>query len=276
MMEGIDKAAYAAQKRQEKEKYNKDLTAAIGTIAKDKNWLQVYLEVQGRLPSYSVGNAIMIAIQYPVARHVRLATEWADIGVKPLRGVKGITILVPGKQYQRQDGSIAQGYDVRRAFDISQTSAGSFDQRPPRRQNTDLLRGLLDYQKGGWQYATTDDGQSARYDPDTNTIYVRRHQPFSTLFPVLAKEIICADLVMSKKIAPSTIPDIATCVAWMLCSHYELTTDGLQLPEPASVMGADPNQYRQQLTQLTSELRSIINFTEKVIAKSQKLQEAAL
>lgn len=273
MEAGFDKAAYAEQKKAEKQKYNEDLTQAMAAMATDRELLRQYLEVHGRLPSYSVGNAIMVAIQYPEARQIRLATEWADLNIKPLRGVKGISILVPGKHYEKGDGTLAQGYDVKRAFDISQTSAGINAQYPARPRNRDLLRGLLDYQKGGWLYEAIDEGEPARYDPGTNTVYVRKGQQFTPLYPALAREIICADLLMRRGVQREKAEPVAVCVAWMLCSHYDLSTDGLELPDPKLVMGEDPQQYRQRLSELSGELRSVVNFSEKVISKARHDRE---
>lgn len=275
-MDDREKAAYAEQKRQEKQQYNQDLKQAMLVMAQDKEKFRIYLEVQGRLPSFSVGNTLMIATQYPNARQVRLSTEWADIGVRPLRSTKGIAILVPGSPYPRQDGSMAQGYDVRRAFDISQTSAAAHEKSAPRPSNTTLLRGLLDYQKGAWLYETVPEGADAQYDPQRHVITIRRQQQFAPLFCALAQEIVCADLLMRKNLHREAAAPVAACVTWMLCSRYRIEPCGVEIPEPKIIMGADSNNYRKCLEEIVSPMRSISNFMDTVISKAAKQKEAAL
>lgn len=275
-MSEIDKAVYAEQKRQEKQEYNQTVAQALSAMAADPEKLRIYLEVQGRLPAYSVGNAVMVAVQYPAARHVKLSTEWSDMNVKPLRGVKGIAILVPGKPYKRQDGTVAQGYDVRRAFDISQTTAAAHENAMPRPANTTLLRGLLDYQKGAWLFQTADEGEPARYFPEQQTIVIRKNQQFSSLFPALAKEVVCAELLLLKGLQREKAEPMACCITWMLCSHYQIDPVGIALPSPEAVMGTDSQAYRERLSDLVTPLRSLVNFMDKCISKAEKEREAAL
>lgn len=266
----IDPAAYGAQKKEERERYYTRVQSLMEQLARDPERFRLYLQVQSRFPSYSVGNALMIAAQFPSARQIRLSQEWADMGVKPLRGVHGIEILVPGKQYTRPDGSIGRGFDVKKAFDISQTTAGVDARRPPRPTERTLLRTLLDYQKGGWSYQLIDEGENARYDPQSNTVCILQRQPLEKVYPILAREILCADLLMQQGLQRENAEPTAVCVAWMLCARYDIPPTGLTLPAPETVLGADPGKYRQALQKLTSELRPVVNFAEKVISKERE------
>lgn len=276
MGDGYDKAAYAQQKRQEKQQYNEQLSSAMASMATDSEKFRLYLEVQGRLPLYSVGNAIMVAMQFPEARRLRLSSEWASLGIQPRRGQKGIAILVPGSQFKKPDGSIGQGYDVRRAFDISQTTAAAQPDPTSKPTEQDLLRGLLDYQKGAWEIKTADNCEPARYDPEQTTIFIRKQQQFAPLFSALSREVICADIHLRKGVGRIEAEPVAECVAWMLCSRFEVQPAALTLPNPNIIMGMDDKAYRYRLAELVEPLRSLLNYMDKSIAKSRKSREVAI
>lgn len=266
----IDPEAYGIQKKEERERFYARVQALMEQAAHDPDRFQLYLQVQARFPSYSVGNALMIAAQYPNARQIRIAQEWSDMGVKPLRGVHGIEILVPGRQYTRADGSIGRSFDVKKAFDVSQTTAGLDARREKPSSQRTLLRTLLDYQKGGWSFALVNDGEIARYDPQSNTVYILQKQPLEKVYPILAREILCADLLMQQGLQRAGAEPIAVCVAQMLCARYDIPPTGLTLPTPETVLGTDPAKLRENLQKLTASLRPIVNFTEKIIAKERE------
>lgn len=262
----MDPAAYAAMKKTEREQYYAKVESLLGQIARDPEKFALYLTIQGRMPAYSLGNALMIAAQYPEARQIKLATQWADLGVKPLKGTRGIQILVPGKTYLRADRTLGQAFDVKKAFDISQTTAAQ-EARPPRPTKRMLLKALLDYQKGGWQYKLLDQGPAAHYDPESNCLYLLRRQTPEALFPVLAREVLRADLHIRRVKTDAPAEDVATCGAYMLCAHYDISPEGLTLPDPAQIMGGDPQWYRSRLKETTQPLRSLISHCERITAK---------
>lgn len=251
---------YARQKRAEKQKYNQDLTEALARMAENPAFWRTYLEVQGRLSQLSVGNAMMVARQYPAARLLRLSTEWDALGVRPLRGAQGIALLIPGEPYRRQDGSLAQGYDVRRAFDVSQTNYKG--QLPAMPDQQTLLRGLLEYQKGAWEFRVHSDGEDARYDPTAHVLSIRRQQPFAPLYPALAREVVCADLLLRYQLPREESEPLAISAAYMLCSRYRANPVDLDLPDPRAVMGADAGAFRAKLSMLLDPLRGVIHATE--------------
>ena len=97
-------------------------------MGREGGLLQAYLDVQARFDLYSVSNAILIAAQCPEATRLADFDSWKARGMYVRRGADAITILEPGKEYQRDDGSVGVSYNVRKVFDISQTRAAP---RPP-------------------------------------------------------------------------------------------------------------------------------------------------
>ena len=66
---------------------------------------------------------LLILAQKPDATQLKDFDGWKDAGASIKRQQKGISILEPGEEYEREDGSIGTSYNVKRVFDISQTTA---------------------------------------------------------------------------------------------------------------------------------------------------------
>ena len=82
-----------------------------------------YLDVQGRFDRYSVNNAILVSAQMPEATQLKERAAWKQSRVYVNKDAQKIVILEPGKEYTREDGSKAVGYNAKEVFDVSETSA---------------------------------------------------------------------------------------------------------------------------------------------------------
>lgn len=267
-----NKELFLAQKQAEKDAYLNGVRDALERLPANPSEFSRYLTIQGRLPDYSVGNALSIVRYCPDARVVRLYANWEKLGYKPKVGMKGIPVLVPGTEYTRPDGTHGRHYDLRKAFDISHLQGSPA--LPLRPGNRVLLRGLMEYQAGGWEYTSVKDGPDALYDPSSNSISIREQQPIQYLFPALAREISAADLMMREGGTYEDVLPRAVCIAWMLCSHYELPPANLKLPQPEAVMGTDPRDYRRQLDRLRLPVMSMVNSVENVVRRQERAKEA--
>ena len=123
----FDKTVWAARKQAEREGVYAMIDSYTQDMGREGGLFQAYLDVQARFDLYSVSNAILIAAQCPEATRLADFDSWKASGVYVRRGEDAITILEPGKEYQRDDGSVGVSYNVRKVFDISQTRAA---QRP--------------------------------------------------------------------------------------------------------------------------------------------------
>ena len=92
--------------------------------------LKRYLAVMGRFHRYSVGNAMLIALQRPEATHVAGFRTWKKLGRQVNKGEKGIQILAPITRRQKvvlendeelEDETLV-AFRPCYVFDISQTS----------------------------------------------------------------------------------------------------------------------------------------------------------
>ena len=119
----FDKDAWAAKKQQERESAYELIDNTAMEIVGNGEIFQAYLDVQARFDRYSVGNALLITAQSPEATRLADFDTWKSGGVYVKRGEDGIVILEPGKEYEREDGSVGVSYDVKKVFDISQTNS---------------------------------------------------------------------------------------------------------------------------------------------------------
>ena len=186
-----DKSAWIARKQQEREAVYAQIDEAVSTMASDGPRFQTYLDVQARFDRYSVANAVLIASQMPEATRLGDFDAWKASGAYVKRGAVGLSILEPGKEYRREDGSVGVAYNVKKVFDISQTNA----QRPNKKTLPDdrqLLRALLN--DPPCKIEVTDevpDGRKVAYIPDekNGAILVRQGLDAHTIFRGLAQEL---------------------------------------------------------------------------------------
>ena len=103
----FDKTVWAARKQAEREGVYAMIDSYVQDMGREGGLFQAYLDVQARFDLYSVSNAILIAAQCPEATKLADFDSWKANGVYVRRGADAITILEPGKEYQRDDGSVA-------------------------------------------------------------------------------------------------------------------------------------------------------------------------
>lgn len=119
----FDKEAWAEKKQAERQSvYDLADTTAV-EVSADGSKFQSYLDAQTRFSRYSATNVLLILAQKPEATQLKDFNGWKEAGASIKRQQKGISILEPGEEYERADGSIGTSYNVKRVFDISQTTA---------------------------------------------------------------------------------------------------------------------------------------------------------
>ena len=139
----FDKTVWAARKQAEREGVYAMIDSYTQDMGREGGLFQAYLDVQARFDLYSVSNAILIAAQCPEATRLADFDSWKASGVYVRHGADAITILEPGKEYQRDDGSVGVSYNVRKVFDISQTRAAQRPAPATVRDERLLLKALM-------------------------------------------------------------------------------------------------------------------------------------
>ena len=219
MNEVFDKESWANRKQQDRESAFAIVDDALKKMSTDTNVFQTYLDVQSRFERYSVSNAMMVASQKPEATNLADANTWRGKGGFIRKGQTGILLMEPGNSYTRKNGSTAVSINVKRVFDISQTTL--FQPQEPA-QNQDirlLLNAMVRYApcKVDFRDALPGD-QSALYSPQEKTVFVRRGQSMEDTFRGVAQEL--ADAYMDTgSYNWEANAFLARCVANILCQR---------------------------------------------------------
>ena len=230
----FDKAAWAARKQAEREGVYAMIDNYVQNMSKEGGLFQAYLDVQARFDLYSVSNAILIAAQCPEATKLADFDSWKASGVYVRRGEDAITIMEPGKEYQRDDGSVGVSYNVKKVFDISQTRVAQRPAPAVVRDERLLLNARMN--NAPCRFAISNElpeGVNVAYHPQEHTVYIRQGLDAPTIFRGLAQELARAHMDRDEITCES--PDFtAYSVSYMLCRRNGVPVEGFAfecLPE---------------------------------------------
>ena len=93
------------------------------SISEDGKRFREYLDIQSRFENYSATNALLILAQLPKATSLKEKSSWIEAGHSINENATPISIIKPGKSYQRDDASYGNYYNVHSVYDVSQTDA---------------------------------------------------------------------------------------------------------------------------------------------------------
>lgn len=146
--EDFDKEAWAAKKKAERDEVYALADATAEEVCADGGKFRDYLDVQANFRHYSATNALLILATKPDARRLGDKDFWRDQGVYIKRQEFGrpIKIVESNGEYTRDDGSIGVSYNIKRVYDISQTTSRMRAQ-PPVSHDARALLGALIYKK---------------------------------------------------------------------------------------------------------------------------------
>lgn len=151
--------------------------ATAEKVAADGGKFKEYLDVQANFRHYSATNALLILAFNKDASRLGDKDFWRDQGVYIKRQEFGrpIKIIESNGEYTRDDGSIGVSYNIKRVYDISQTTART---RAPQAASHDaraLLNALI-YKRPAPVQSVDElpNGMEAVYDCEQNAVFVRR------------------------------------------------------------------------------------------------------
>lgn len=275
----FDKDEWAQAKQAERQEVYEMADNTAIAASKDGPYYQQYLDVQARFPRYSTTNALLILAQNPDATRLKDFDGWKDVGASIKKGQQGISIVEPGKEYEREDGSVGTSFNVKKVFDISQTTALA---RPRPQASVDdrtLLTALI--HKAPVPMKMVDELPSntvALYDNEQQVIFVRRGMDAQDLFRGVSKELAHAEIALSRDSYSRSEASFATYSAsYILCKQYNVPTEGYynfsMLPEGLSAK--TPQELRGVLNEIRDTANSISNRMYRVLeqAKAPRAQD---
>ena len=243
----FDKDAWIEKKRQERAEAYELLDTATDEITKDAEKFRDFLNTQAQFDRYSVSNALLIAYQHPGATKVADFSTWKEEDVSVKKGEKAITMLEPGSEFTREDGTTGFSVNVKKVFDISQTSSDNVNMRHRKPDERAAIKALIASAPCEVILVEELKTANARYSPDKDTIFIVRGLEADEIFRALSYEIgiaKCSQNNMDRKEA--MFP--AYCSAYILCERNGFDTGDFNFDKaPEQFADKDAKEIRKEL-----------------------------
>lgn len=270
----FDPEAYKAQKQKERNDTFQMLNDAADRLRVDGEMLKTYLDLQARFPRYSVNNLILIAVQRPDATKLAAFDVWQKDGVHINKGEKGLSILEPSGTYEREDGTKATNYAIKKVFDIAQTNAEPEPQPAVTRDERTLLKALISDAPCDFQVSDqVPENFNALYRPEQKTILVRRGQDAPTNFRAISQELVQAYLDRGDY-SRANYALTANFASYVLCRRCGVPTDPYRFdktPERYAQMSA--KEFRKELGRIHDVANTISAKMNPVLEARQQEQK---
>lgn len=255
----FDKEAWVERKRQEREDAYALIDEGTQDIASNCEFFRDYLDVQSHFDRYSVSNAILISHQMPEATRLADFNTWKNSGAYIKKGEDAIIMLEPGKEYVRDDGSKGFSVNVKKVFDISQTSERGrnlADYRDPDARS--FIKLLL--ASSPCKIEASDglpENVCARYSTEDNKIYIRQGLGGDDIFRSLAQEIAIANFA-GRNVERKDCAFTAYCASYMLCQKNGFSVEGFSFERaPEQFKGMELKDVREKLSEIRDTANTI-------------------
>jgi hypothetical protein len=234
--------------------------------------------VQARFDRYSATNALLILAQMPSATQVKDFDGWKNSGVSIKKNQKSISILEPGPEYERDDGTIGTAYNVKKVFDISQTTARTNFHSVSRTDNRTLLRALIHNAPVPLQMIDElPNNAGAYYDHRQQLIFVRKGMDAANIFRSVAMELAHAEIARGVEgYCREDAAFTAYSASYMLCKQYSMEVSGYRFSSlPERLKESNPQSIRGALTEIRDTAANISTRMALVLeqTKSPKTSE---
>ncbi len=272
--EPFDKEAWAAKKQAERQAAFDTAEAAAAEISADGKSFRSYLDVKTRFIQHSATNALIIFAVNKNATEIHDYDGWKDLGVYLKRGEGGkyIPILEPGDTYEREDGTIGTGWNVRKVYDISQTTSRQRQRPAPQYDDRQLLTALI--HKAPVPIQGVDElpnNMGAYYDHAQEIIFVRRGMEAHDIFRSLSKEIAHAELAgVDPNYDRREAGFSAYCISYVVGKRYGIDVSGYDFSRlPDTFREADPKDVRAVLNEISDVAKDVTGRMHRELEKSK-------
>ena len=265
----FNKEEWAAQKQEQRKAAYELIDTTCEKMMADGGAFQQYLDVQGHFDRYSVNNAILVSAQMPEATQLKDYGSWKQSRAYVDKDAQKVTILEPGKEYEREDGSKAVGYNAKIVYDISQTSAKDRQQPQEAKTMRELVSAMID--ASPVSFVPVDDLElPAFYDSSQQTIFIKTGLNEEQLFVSMAKEVSAAVFDFKHKESRDASDFKSFCVAYMVSSRYGVDTKGFRFDNlPKEFAGMETQEFKGELGSMRDVLGEIQSDMFKSLEKNK-------
>jgi hypothetical protein len=265
----FDKAEWAAQKQAQRQEAYELIDNTCSEMMADGESFRQYLDVQGRFDRYSVANAVLVSAQMPDATQLKDYNAWKQSRVYVNKDAQKIVILEPSKEYTRDDGTKAVGYNAKVVYDISETSAKDRQQAQEPKTMRELVSSMIDASPVPF-VPVADLEIPAYYDSKQQTIFIKTGLTEEQLFVSMAKEVSAAVFDFKHNESRDASDFKSFCVAYMVSTRYGVDTRGFsfdRLPREFSEM--DTQVFKGELGSMRDVLGEIQSDMFKSLEKNK-------
>ena len=265
----FDKAEWAAQKQAQRQEAYELIDNTCSEMMADGESFRQYLDVQGRFDRYSVANAVLVSAQMPEATQLKDYNAWKQSRVYVNKDAQKIVILEPSKEYTRDDGTKAVGYNAKVVYDISETSAKDRQQAQEPKTMRELVSAMIDASPVPF-VPVADLEIPAYYDSKQQTIFIKTGLTEEQLFVSMAKEVSAAVFDFKHNESRDASDFKSFCVAYMVSTRYGVDTRGFsfdRLPREFSEM--DTQAFKGELGTMRDVLGEIQSDMYKSMEKNK-------
>ncbi|MEY8509721.1 hypothetical protein AALA78_16070 [Lachnospiraceae bacterium 42-17] len=265
----FDKAEWAAAKQAQRNEAYGLIDATCEKMMTDGGTFRQYLDVQGRFDRYSVNNAILVSAQKPEATQLKEKSAWKQSRVYVNKDAQKVVILEPSKEYTRDDGSKAVGYNAKEVFDVSETSAKDRQQPQEAKTMRELVSAMIDASPVDFQ-PMAELEIPAYYDSSQQMIFIKTDLSEEQLFVSMAKEVSAAVFDFKHNESRDASEFKAYCVAYMVSSRYGVDTRGFDFDKlPKEFEGMDTQVFKGELGSMRDVLGEIQSDMYKSMEKNK-------
>ena len=265
----FDKAEWAAQKQAQRQEAYELIDNTCSEMMADGESFRQYLDVQGRFDRYSVANAVLVSAQMPEATQLKDYNAWKQSRVYVNKDAQKIVILEPSKEYTRDDGTKAVGYNAKVVYDISETSAKDRQQAQEPKTMRELVSAMIDASPIPF-VPVAELEIPAYYDSKQQTIFIKTGLTEEQLFVSMAKEVSAAVFDFKHNESRDASDFKSFCVAYMVSTRYGVDTRGFsfdRLPREFSEM--DTQVFKGELGSMRDVLGEIQSDMFKSLEKNK-------
>ena len=270
----FDKEEWAAKKQQERAEAFEMLDNATEEAVANPETFRDYLLIQSRFGKYSVSNALLISYQNNEAIYLADFETWKEKGVFVQKGERGITLLEPGNEFTREDGTTGFSINVKKVFDISQTnSERSYSRRTPDERR--VLKALISSSPCDIRMTNELDGNvCARYVPKDDAIYIRQGLDGEDIFRSLSQEIVIANFAKNG-VAREDCVFTAYCATYVLCERNGFDTGDFDFEKVSEMFkDAEPKAIRGQLDKIRDSANELSQDMNRIVEEQQKAKRS--
>ena len=270
----LSKEEWAEKKQVERDAVFEMADKTAMKVASDGVGFTQYLDTQATFIRYSAVNVLLIMAKKPEATRLGDFDYWKNKKGFVKKNENAISILEPGKEYERKDGSgIGVSFNVKKVFDISQIddrklkfqSTANYEQRQ-------VLAALVETSPVtivGVENLPVNVG-AMKFD---DRIDVRKGMGFDDTFSSLTRELMLFNL--EKQGVPLEKAEFtAYCASYVLCKKYGADTKDFDFSNASEMFtGLKEQDIKQELSAIRDSANDISMKVSKVIEQSKTAKE---